>query len=108
MPVKQCRALQNFHMNNLSLSDTISVGNPFSQYQCLQNSDANNLAVMSVRVGTMRMSDPSRSVIVSIQLKPSSSGKGPTKFIATKDPLSSGTGRGCNSPCGLVVRDLLH
>ena len=106
-PVKQCSALQNLEINNLSLSDTISVGKPFSQYQFLKNSDANASAVMSVRVGTMCISDPNRSVIVRIQLKPSSSGSGPTKSIATDDPLSSGTGRGCNGPRGLIVCDLL-
>ena len=95
-------------MNNLSLSDTISAGNPFSQYQCLKNRDANDSALMSVLVSTIRISDPSWSVIVSIQLNPSSLGRGPTKSIVTEDPLSSGTGRGCNGPHGLLVRDLLH
>ena len=63
---------------------------------------------MSVRVGAICMSDPSQSVIVKIQLNPSSSGSGPTKSIATEAPHSLGTSNGCNGPLGLDVKDLLH
>ncbi len=47
-PVSLCRAHQNFKMKSLSLSDTMSVGNPFSQYQLLKNIVANFSAVISV------------------------------------------------------------
>ena len=57
---------------------------------------------MSVRVGAICMSDPSRSVIVKIQLNPSSSSSGPTKSITTEAPRSSGTSNGCNGPLGFV------
>jgi hypothetical protein len=108
MPVRWCNAFQNFDTNNLSLSEIISSGKPFSQYQCLKNTVANPSANMSVRVGAIHMSEPSRSVIIKIQLKPSSSGSGPTKSIATEAPCSSGTGNGCNGPLGFDVDDLLR
>ena len=93
-------------MNNLSWSHIIVVGSPFSQYQWLKNSSAICSAVNVVTVGINYMSEPSRSVIKQIILNLLSNGKGPTKSIATLSPLSSGTGKGCNGPAGLVVHDL--
>jgi hypothetical protein len=107
MPVRQCKAFQNLDTNNLSLLDMMSRGRPFSQYQCLKNIDASPSADMSVCVGIIRMSDLSQSVIVKIQLRPSSSGKGLTKYIAIEAPLSSEMGNGSNCPFGFNIGDLL-
>jgi hypothetical protein len=54
------------------------------------------------------MSDPSLSIIVKMQLKPSSSSSGPIKSIATDDPRSSGIGNGCNGPFSFDIDDLLR
>jgi hypothetical protein len=81
MPEIIVKCFQNLDMNNLSRSETMSVGNPFSQYQWLKNITANSFAVREVEVGIMRMSDPRRSVIVRIQLWPWLSGSGPMKSI---------------------------
>jgi len=70
MPVRQCNAFQNFDTNNFSLSEIMSNGKPFSQYQCLKNTDANPSADMSIHVGAICMSEPSQSVMVKIQLNP--------------------------------------
>jgi hypothetical protein len=86
MPVRRCSAFQNLETNNLSLSEIMSNGMPFSQYQCLKNIDASPSAEISVCVGIIHMSEPRRSVIVNMQLKLLSSGSGPTKSIATEFP----------------------
>ena len=86
----------------------MSFGKPFSQYQWVKNSRASSSAVMVVQVGIIRMSEPSLSVIDKIQLKLSSSGRGPMKSIATLSPRSSGIGRGCRGPVGFRVEDLFH
>ena len=56
----------------------------------------------------MRMSKPSLSVIVSMQSKPLSLGKGPMKSIAIESQRLSGIGRGWRGPNGLVVQDLFR
>lgn len=76
-------AFQNFDKNNLSRSDTISNGRPFSQYQWSKNTTANSSAVIFAFVGTILMSDPNRQVIEQIMSYPLSRGSGPTKSIAT-------------------------
>ena len=86
----------------------MSKGRLFLQYQCLKKIDASASADISVHVGIIHMSDPSWSIIVKMQLKPSSSGSGPIKSIATDVPQSSGTGNGCNGPFSFDVNDLLH
>lgn len=107
MLVSLCNVHQNLEMNNLSQSEMISEGRPFSQYQLSKNRVASFSAVMSVHVGISLTSEPRQSVMVSRQLKPSSSGSGPIKSIAILSPHSSGIGRGCKGPAGLVVLDLL-
>jgi len=89
--------------NNLFLSLTMSSGRLFSQYHRSKNCAENGSAAMSVLDGVMCMSAPRKSVIVTMQLKPSSSGQGPIKSIAMELPCSSGMGRGCSGPAGLVV-----
>jgi hypothetical protein len=108
MPVRQCSAFQNLDTNNLSQSDIMSKGRLFLQYQCFKKIDASASADISVHVGIICMSDPSQSIIVKMQLKPSSSSSHLTKSIATDVPRLSGTGNGCNGPFGFDVDDLLH
>jgi hypothetical protein len=81
-------------IKSLSRSDTMLRGRPFSQYQRSKNKMANSLAVSLVDVGIIRISDPSRSVIVRIQSYPLSSGRGPMKSIDMDWQRSSGTGKG--------------
>ena len=83
-PVSQCSTFQNLDTKSLSLSETISVGNLFSQYHSLKKRDAKCSAVISVCVGMILISLPKQSVNVTIQFFPSSSGKGPIKLIATE------------------------
>ncbi len=106
-PVSLCNVHQNLEMNSLSWSEMISEGSLFSQYQLSKNLVASFSVVISVRVGISLTSEPRQSVIVSKQLKPSSSGSGPIKSIAMLLPHSSGMGRGCRGLAGLVVLDLL-
>ena len=75
-------AFQKRDTKILSRSQTMSFGKPFSQYHVLKKVTASSLAVMVVFVGTIRMSEPRRSVIVRIQSYPSSVGNGPMKSIA--------------------------
>ena len=107
-PVKSIRCLQNFDTNNLSRSEIISMGRPFSQYQLSKKSTASSSAVRVVVVGMIRMSELRRSVIVRIQSKLLSRGKGPIKSIETESQRSSGIGKGCRGPCGLEVGLLLR
>jgi len=107
MPVSLCKAFQKHNMNSLSQSETMLLGRPFSQYHLLKNMPARCSAVILVQVSTNWISLPSWSVKVTIQFMPSSSSSGPMKSIATESPCLSGTGRGCNSPYGLIVADLL-
>ena len=93
---------------SLSRSEIMSVGKPFSQYQCTKNSVAKSSAEMSVRQGTSRMSEPRRHVMVAIQSKPSSSGSRPTKSMATLSPQPSGTGNGWRGPTGLTLSVLFR
>ena len=85
---------QKCEKNNLSLSEIISWGNPFSQYQLSKNTCAKSSAEMSVHVGIILTSDPNLSVIVAMQLNPSPLGNGLMKSTAMLSPHSSGTGRG--------------
>ena len=64
------RCFQKADINNLSRSETIFNGKPFSQYQLSKNRTASCFAVRVIVVGMMRTSEPRRSVIVSLQLKP--------------------------------------
>ena len=86
----------------------MSLGRPFLQYQWLKNRSARFLAVMSVHVGMIHTSDPSRLVIERIQSKRLSRGRGPIKSMATLSPWSSGIGRGCKEPAGFLVDDLFR
>ena len=99
-------ACQNRETKSLSRSDTMLDGRPFSQYHAEKNNFAKCSADTSVRVGIRRMSLFSRSVIVAMQLKPSSSGRGPMKSIAILSHRRSGTGSGWRGPVGLRVRFL--
>lgn len=92
-------------MNNLSLSQTIFAGKPFSQYHSSKNTTANSSADRSVWVATICISDPSQSVIVKIQSFPSSSGNGPMKSMAIDSQWELGTGKGCRGPEGLPIFD---
>ena len=83
-------------------------GRPFLQYQELKKMMARSSAMMLVLVGTMRTSDPSLSVMVSIQSYPVSNGSGPMKSIAIEEPCWSGMGSGWSGPAGCVVGDLLR
>src|ERR1700678_1889632 len=102
------RCFQNADMNSLSWSDMISLGRPFSQYQWSKKRILSSLALSEVEVGMIRISDPRRSVIVSMQLWPLSVGRGPMKFMDTESHRSSGTGRGCRGPVGFFVELLLR
>ena len=64
MPVSLCSSFQKRDRKILSLSDIISRGSLFSQYQCRKKRCVNCSAVSVVVVGTIRISDPSRSVNV--------------------------------------------
>ena len=72
----------------------ISLGRPFSQYQLLKNSRVRSSVLMSTQVGIILMSKLTHSVIVRMQLKPSSRGRGPMKSSAMLSPQSLGIGRG--------------
>ncbi len=54
----------------------------------------------------MQMSELKQSVKVAMVLYPWSSGRGPTKLIATLLPHLSGMGRGWRGPEDLEVEDL--
>jgi hypothetical protein len=99
------RVFQNCDVNNLLRSEMMLSGILFPQYHLLKKTLANRSAVIWVVVGIICMSAPRRSVMVSIQSKPSSIGGGPMKSMATLDPYASGTGNGCNGPgvslCGV-------
>ena len=99
-PVRLCNVRQKREVNLVSRSHTISVGKPCSQYQWLKDRRAISFALASVRVGMSKISAPSQSVIVRMELKPSSSGRGPTKSMAIEAARWSGTGRGCKGPDG--------
>src|ERR1700761_327810 len=62
--VSLCKAFQKRDRKSLSRSETISSGNPFSQYHSLKNICASSSAVRVVLVGIMRMSEPDLSVKV--------------------------------------------
>ena len=83
--------------------ETISRGSPFSQYQFLKKISASSSPTRDVVQGRMWTSEPKRSVSVTMQSKPSSTGNGPIKLIATESHHSSGTGKGCSGPMGFVV-----
>ena len=91
MPEIMVRCFQKADMNNLSLSETMSNGRPFLQYQWLKNKTMSSFAVSLVDVGMMRMSEPSQSVMVRIQSCPSSKGRGPSQLI-DNDHLRLGGG----------------
>ena len=88
------KCFQKREMNSLSWSEISSRGRPFSQYQWSKKSKARDSAVRSVVVGMIRMSEPSLSVIVRMQLWPSSSGRGPIKSRVITSHRWSGTGKG--------------
>jgi len=81
-PVSTIRRFQKRNINNLSLSDIISKGSPFSQYHLSKNNTASCSAFVFVEHGTSWMSEFKRSVMVRIQSIPFSSGSGPIKSIA--------------------------
>jgi hypothetical protein len=81
-------------VNSLSLSEMISSGRPFLQYHSSKKMVASSSAVRLDRVGIIRMSEFKRSVIVRIQSKPESIGRGPMKSMATLSPRDSGMGSG--------------
>src|SRR5271168_2009358 len=95
-------------MNSLSRSDISSRGMPFSQYHLVKKRWVRSSTVWVIVHGTSRTSEPSLSVSVSKQSKPSSGGNGPIKSIATESQRPSGTGKGCKGPISLVVEDLLR
>jgi hypothetical protein len=78
-PVRIIRCRQNLDINNLSRSDIISKGKPFSQYQFSKKRIAQASAVRVVCVGIIRTSEFNLSVIVRIQSNPLSSGRNPLK-----------------------------
>ena len=106
--VSLCNSFQKCERNSLSRSETIfrAGGRLFSQYQWSKKRQAIFSAVRDVVLGMIRMSEPRRSVKITMELYPSSSGSGPTKSMATESHLSSGTGKGCKGPIGLDVSDL--
>ena len=95
-------------MNSLLRSEMSSRGSLFSQYQWSKNNTASFSAVSLDEVGMIQISEFNLSVIVKMQSKPSSTGKGPMKSKATESQCSSGTGNGCRGPAGLEVDDLLR
>ena len=70
IPVIIVRCFQKVDMKNLLRSETMLVGKPFSQYHLSKNKTASSFAVRVVEVGMMQMSEPRRSVMVSMQLWP--------------------------------------
>lgn len=80
-PVIIVRFFQEADIKSLSLSNTISRGRPFSQYQQSKNRISSCFAEREVVVGMIRISEPRQSVMVRIQLCPLSSGSGPMKSI---------------------------
>jgi hypothetical protein len=108
IPVISISCFQKFEINNLLQSEIISSGRPFLQHQFSKKRIAQSSAVRVVCVGMMHTSEWSRSVIINIQSKPLSIGKGPMKSIKIESPQSSGTGRGCRGPVGLDVELLFH
>src|ERR1700749_3533242 len=103
MPVRLMSAFQNFDMKILSRLLTILIGRPFLQYQLSKNIWVNFSAVRDVCDGMILMSVPSRSVMVMMESKPLSGGRGPKKSMATLLKWLLGTGRGCRGPAGLCV-----
>ena len=65
-------------------------------------------AVADVHVRMRRISEPERSVNVRIMSKPSSTGSGLMKSMATESQRQLGTGKGCKGLTGLVVQPLLR
>jgi len=106
--VRRVRCFQKRDIKSLSRSDMSSSGNPFSQYQWSKNITASFSAVSFDEVGIIRISEFNLSVIVRMQSKPSSSGRGPMKSNVTESHRSSGTGKGWRGPGGLEVEDLLR
>lgn len=106
MPVSSCKCFQKCERKSSSLSEIMSRGNPFLQYQCVKNNSAKASAVNVVVVGIIHMSDPNQSLMVRIVLNLPSFSKGPMKSIVTELQHPLGTGRGCNGPRGFVVQDL--
>ena len=70
IPVSIVRCFKKLDMNNLSWSETMSEGRLFLQYQLSKNKTASSGALSEVEVGIIQISEPRRSVIVRIQLKP--------------------------------------
>ena len=107
-PQRECKAFQKWDINNLSLSEIMSKGNPFSQYQWSKNKIARSSVVMSTWMGTIRILAPMQSVIDKIQLNPESSFSGLMKSIVMDFPWPYGTGRGCKGPGVLDVEILFY
>jgi hypothetical protein len=100
---------QKWEMKSLPRSETISSGSPFSQYHSLKKISASPCAVREHwQVVGMIRTGPSLSVMVRMEWKPLSFGKGPMKSMATESQRWSGTGSGWRGPTGLVVRDLFR
>ena len=97
---------QKCDTNNLSLSEIMSLGNLFSQYQLSKKTCAKSSAEMSVCVGTILTSDPELSIIVAMQLNLLSLGNGQMKLIAMLSPRLSRIGRGWRGPVGHFVDPL--
>ena len=80
-PVSWCRLCQNCEMKSLSQSEIISKGSPFSQYHSLKNKLARPCTVREQVVGMIQMLEPSWSVMVRMQSKLFSQGRGPMKSM---------------------------
>ena len=102
------RCFQKDDINNLSWSEIILSGRPFSQYQWSKKRTASSLALRVVEVGIILISEFSLSVMVSIQSCPWSLGRGPIKSIDMESQHLSGTGNGWSGPEAFLVLDLLH
>ena len=75
------KCFQNLEINNLSQSEIICKRRPFSQYQLLKKIGVRDSAFKLVVVGMICMSAPSLSVIVRMQSKLSSRGRGQMKSM---------------------------
>ena len=100
---KLCRKLQtkpHLSSRHQSLVDGSLPGTPPSEYQWTKNNSAKSSAEIPDLQGTARKSELRRSVIVTMESKPSSSGRGPMKSMAIESHRPAGTGRGCKGPGG--------
>ena len=80
-------AFQKQDTKILSWSQTMSFGNSFLQYQVSKNVTVRSSVVMVVLVSIIHMSEPEQSLIVKIQLYPSSVGNGSIKSIVMDEPV---------------------